>query len=91
MRPGKVSLVHAAIIPTRHTVCKFVRQTLPGLSFMNLIFYLADVSRLASQTRRCLSGLLPKHHPEAIFVATGVEQASTCERGLQDGLTAVSP
>jgi len=52
-------------VPIRQAVCKFVRRTLPGLSFSGLDFYLANVPRLDSQARRCLSGNLPKHHPEA--------------------------
>jgi hypothetical protein len=35
--PERYRFAHAPSLLIRQTVCKFVRQTLPGLSFMNLI------------------------------------------------------
>jgi hypothetical protein len=55
--PRRYHLPMRRVYQIRRTACKFARQTLPGLSFMDLISTRQPVSRLGLLARRRQSGL----------------------------------
>ena len=78
------------ILPNLADRVQPMRQTLPGLSFMNLI---STWQTFPGSIRTPVGARVDFYQSatQRLIAATGVKQASTCERGLQDGLTAVSP